>query len=378
MSQKVTVTVETMPAQPTAGCETGGVCLLLGENLGRALPAIGLGMASHDQELSVREVDLLRQLSLDHLRLDLHLQEPEYPRRLQRGMAVCASLGCRLELALFLAGDATAQLDRLAAYLRPRPPVARFLIFHDNEESTPGHWVRLARERLRGVAGGAEFAGGTNAYFCELNRSRPELEDMDAVAYSLNPQVHAFDETSMVETLATQGETVRSARLFCGDRRLIVSPITLRPRFNPSATAPEGERSAGELPPEVDPRQMSLFAACWTVGSIKYLAESGTAAITYYETTGWRGVMETEQGSPHPDRFPSEAGMVFPLYHVFADLAEWKRRPTRLSFHRSVRGGSLDRPGRWSGPYPDRQLDPPAAAGEAAGLPHGPRLRPSP
>ena len=25
-----------------------------------------------------------------------------------------------------------------------------------------------------------------------------------------------------------------------------------------------------------------------------------------------------------PDRFPSSPGSVFPLYHVFADLAEWK------------------------------------------------------
>jgi hypothetical protein len=34
-------------------------------------------------------------------------------------------------------------------------------------------------------------------------------------------------------------------------------------------------------------------------------------------------VLETAEGSP-PDRpFPSRPGVVFPLYHVFADLAEW-------------------------------------------------------
>jgi hypothetical protein len=95
----------------------------------------------------------------------------------------------------------------------------------------------------------------------------------------------------------------------------------LQPRFNPNATGPEPELAPGELPPQVDPRQFSLFGAGWTLGSIKYLAETGeVASITYYEPTGWRGVMETAQGSPLPEKFPSVAGGVFPLYHVLADV----------------------------------------------------------
>lgn len=200
----------------------------------------------------------------------------------------------------------------------------RVLVFHTAEESTAGCWVRLARERLRPIAREAAFAGGTNACFCELNRTRPEVAAMDAVAFSVNPQVHAFDELSLVETLATQGEVVRSARAFCGDRPLVVSPVTLKPRFNPVATGPDAAPTADELPPQVDPRQMSLFAAGWTVGSLKHLAEGGAASLTYYETTGWRGVLEAETGPARPARFPSAAGAVFPAYHMFADVADWK------------------------------------------------------
>jgi hypothetical protein len=70
---------------------------------------------------------------------------------------------------------------------------------------------------------------------------------------------------------------------------------------------------------------MSLFGAAWTVGSVKYLGESGAGVVTYYETTGWRGVMETESGSSVPQRFPAAPRQVFPLYHVLADLGEWER-----------------------------------------------------
>ncbi len=104
---------------------------------------------------------------------------------------------------------------------------------------------------------------------------------------------------------------------------MYVSPVTLKMRHNPYATGAIPPTPPGELPPEVDPRQMSLFAACWAVGSVRNLAQSGAAGITYFETTGWRGVMETARGSPAPDKFRSIPGAVFPVYHVLADIGEF-------------------------------------------------------
>jgi hypothetical protein len=68
---------------------------------------------------------------------------------------------------------------------------------------------------------------------------------------------------------------------------------------------------------------MSLFGAGWTAGSLKYLSESGVASVTYYETSGWRGVLEQDKGSREPALFHSIAGGVFPLYHVLANFGEF-------------------------------------------------------
>jgi len=43
--------------------------------------------------------------------------------------------------------------------------------------------------------------------------------------------------------------------------------------------------------------------------------------VTFFETSGWRGVLERDNGSPDA-RFPSRPGDVFPMYHVFRDIAE--------------------------------------------------------
>ena len=150
------------------------------------------------------------------------------------------------------------------------------------------------------------------------------MQTMDGITYTIIPQAHAFDVRSLAETLEAQGETVRSARAFAADRQVIVSPITLKRRYNPHATEVEAEKAPDELPDAVDPRQMSLFGAGWTAGSLKYLSESGATALTYYEAVGWRGLMERESGSSMAEHFPSAPEMVFPLYHVFADVAEWK------------------------------------------------------
>ncbi|MCS7221073.1 MAG: hypothetical protein RML36_02800 [Anaerolineae bacterium] len=289
------------------------------------LPSLGLGVASHGRPLNSREIERLRALHLSHLRVDLDLAGPGYEAALYQATAEAQALGVSLEIALFLSDEAERELKALSDLLaRIRPPVERWLVFHHREKSTSERWAILAREILSHYDATVPIGAGTNAYFAELNRSRPPIQSLDAVCYSINPQVHAFDNASLVENLEAQAATVESARQFCGDRPICITPVTLRPRFNPDATGPEPPLPTGELPRQVDVRQMSLFGAGWTLGSIKYLAESGVASITYYETTGWRGVMETEDGSPLPDKFRSLPGMVFPLYHVFADVGEFR------------------------------------------------------
>jgi len=290
-----------------------------------ALPQIGLGVASHGQPLSQTELARLRALHLAHLRVDLKLAQLDYAAGLRQATVEANALHVALEIALHLTADAVTELNTLATLIQEiKPPVARWLIFHVAEKSTTAQWVDLARAALTPLAPAAKFGAGTNVYFTELNRSRPPVSALDLVAYSINPQVHAVDNYSLMETLAAQAATITSTRQFIGELPLAISPVTLQPRVNPNATGPEAAPNSGELPAQVDVRQMALFGAAWTLGSLKYIAETGSvASVTYYETSGWRGVLETAQGSPLPDKFPSLAGGVFPLYHVLADVGEF-------------------------------------------------------
>ena len=348
IQQKITLSIEGNPPYLGACSSDIGATLHMGTSPAGRLPSIGLGVASHGEPLSDRQVARLRRLHPSHLRLDLDLTTGGYASALEWATDQVRTLGIALEVALTLSDEADQELTRFREMLeRVAPPVCRWLILHAREKSTPPHLARLAARYLSRQDPGAKIAIGTNLYFTELNRNRPALDAADLVCYSLNPQVHAFDNLSLVETLETQGVTVDSARQFCGKTPIVVSPITLKPRFNPNATQPDANPAPGELPQHVDPRQMSLLGAGWTLGSLKHLAQSGVHSATYYETTGWRGLLETDGGSPS-GRFRSLPGSAFPLYHVFAlvgEYAEGNVIPVTASSPLQVEGIALEKNG---------------------------------
>jgi len=353
ISQSVTLALNGDLPAPSAGQDAGELRFAVtGRGAASAVrvPRVGLGVASHGKALAAKEIERLRALNLSHLRVDLDLTSDGYEPDLRRAADEARALGVSLEMALTLSDDAAGELEAFRRVLEQvRPPVSTWLIFHAGEECTPERSVKAAREWLAGYEPRARFGAGAAAYFTELNRGRPDPAALDAVCYSLNPQVHAFDNASLVETLEGQAATVESARRFAGDLPVVVSPVTLMPRFNPNATGPEAQPPPGELPAQVDVRQMSLFGAAWTAGSLKALFESGVDSVTYYETAGWLGVMETESGSPSPTRFRSLPGCVFPMYHTFADVGEFAGGevvPTRSSDTLEVDGLAVFRDGR--------------------------------
>lgn len=247
----------------------------------------------------------LRLLRPDHLRVDCYLWGRNWEERLGEAAEAAREVGTSLEVALFLGPEPERELRRVHALCQQlEAPVARWLLLHRTEACTSPKWVGLAREILQQP--GAEFAAGTDGNFAEVNRNRPPGDADWLLCYPMNPQVHAFDSLTLVENLAAQAETVRTARSF-SKKEVVVSPITLLPRAAPSE---EGERrQAG-----ADPRQQSLFGAGWTLGSLAGLmGTEGVRSLTYYETSGRSGLM-SEDGAK-----------LFPIYHVFAGVAELER-----------------------------------------------------
>ncbi len=138
---------------------------------------------------------------------------------------------------------------------------------------------------------------GSNSNFAELNRHEPP-HSADFLVYAANPQVHAFDDESILETPAALGQTLLSARVLAGQRPIKVSPLSFQPRFNAVATSHDG------APADIDKRAPEPLGAAWALASVAALQMAGLGALagdslTLGETNGPRGVLD-ENGLPTP------------------------------------------------------------------------------
>lgn len=295
------------------------------------LPAIGSLLMPEHLPLSDREVELIRRLGLDHLRIDVYLEDGDWREWLRGAAAACASVDVLAELAVFVTDASEDELPALADELRRSAlAVARVLVFSEGRgfaigrRTTPARLMHGVRGHLGDVVGSAPFAGGTNQFYAEINRDFPERDGIDGAVYSINPQTHASDDRSVMENLQGQEDTVATTNHHLPGKSVHVTPVTLIGRFGPYPGGPPVE---GGLPGNVDVRQMSLLTAAWTVGTIRHFAQAGAASLTLFELVGWRGLVERDKGAPMAE-FPSVPGMVFPVYDVLAAIAPprgWER-----------------------------------------------------
>jgi hypothetical protein len=292
------------------------------------MPRLGLGCSL--EQIDERLSSLLMRLTPDHLRVDLRLAHTGWRDLFQSALQQAVLLRAALEIAVFLGDNSEEELAELREVTRVlEPRIVRWLIFHEQEKTTSSRWLKLARDYLKVLDPNIPIASGTNADFYQLNQFRLSTDQCDAICWSANPQVHAFDNASMVETLEAHRAPIESARAYFPEKPLIISPVTLRPRFNPVATGEETE-DAAQLPSSVDPRQMSLFCAGWTIGSINEFSAAGVDSLTYFETTGWKGLIESASGPLLPDLFFSFPYAAFPVYHILAEVLRFSGGAVQL------------------------------------------------
>lgn len=283
-------------------------------------PTFGVGLPDSFSAVDPVTETRLRSLSPHHLRLDLHSGAPDNAGRLQAARALAQRLDARLLIAAHLGGGDVSLFRELADTLRNIDPgTVRLLVLGGRSDKTtpPALWQQARTEFTDHPV---ELGVGTNADLYQLNQFPPPADGARFVAWSQNPQVHAFDILSLTETPAAVGDQLRTVRELFPEQELVVSPITLRPRFNAVATGEELPTPEDELPFSTDARQPTPFAAGWGLAMVGALLGGPTAWATLFETEGGRGLWERPEGPGLRHLFPSLPGGLYPLFHILAEI----------------------------------------------------------
>jgi hypothetical protein len=274
---------------------------------GHPLPEIGIAQSNEPAPLTPKEAEQLRTLPLRHLRADLFPGRSGWEEDLAKIFREHQQLGWPVELALHFGAHPGQEVQDFLQKQAEQPlKLIRIMVF-DASSLTTDQLLQQVIAPLKKALPGIPAGGGSDANFAKLNRNPPDASQLDFISFNICPQVHAFDELTLVENLEAQPQMVEDAR----DRfqkPVSVGAVTLKQRFNAVAT---DKNDPGHSRPETDPRQHTFFAAGWTLGSIRQLALAGTGTITYYETVGPRGILTRSEAPPGAT----------PLFHLFRELA---------------------------------------------------------
>jgi D-apionolactonase len=279
-------------------------------------PCIGVARSSRPEPLTAIEAGWLRELNFTHYHVSISLGKENWQEDFKKANAEAKALKLPLQVALRLSANEKAELEEFIMLCNDIFPfIEEVMIFKEQEPVTPPGFLEALLPILRDGLHHVKLGVGTREDFVEINRHRPSEPDADFITFSLNPQVHASDPQTLVENIEGQKYIFESLHSFIGDKSIYVGPVRLKPADR------DVYHAATDNPPaSMDPRQASLFAAGWTTGTIKVLAESGATAITLFETVGEQGLLFGDHKSLFPGSFDSEQSRVFPVYYLLREV----------------------------------------------------------
>ncbi|HLN73115.1 MAG TPA: hypothetical protein VK205_07450 [Prolixibacteraceae bacterium] len=337
VSQVIELTVETTGILPQTSSE---LSFTWDQSKTIPFPSLGTSVSSREERLTSSEINLLEKLPLKHLRVEIQMANIQFITAAEKAIDESERLGWPLFIVLYLSDNYQEEYIRFNILFKPyKDKVGWILPVGPNHLPLPAFddlYPQIKNDFPQTMVG-----TGVNAYFAELNRARPSIKKADFVSFTISPQVHAFDNASLIENLEAQGEVIHSAKSLFPHKPIFVSPVSLRQRFNVVATAAEPSPLPGQLPLSVDIRQRTNFAALWTLGSLKYLSQAGAQLITYYETVGWKGWIQGEQLPSEQTLFQAQANEIFPVYTVLKKLSGYTHMVHSVSSHPLIFDGLM-------------------------------------
>lgn len=244
------------------------------------MPLLGLVLPNEPGESDSDTALFLSGLPIDHFHAELDASSADFTNALVRAVQVSDAAGKRLIVSLrhakALPDSLPDEADEVYVWLLVPP-------------TTDGaRRIKAVLPHNSTVVGGASAAN-----FTELNRARPNSSPgaWDYTGFAGNPQVHAFDAVSILETPPTIATALQTARTFT-DASLCVGPLTFY-----------GSRQRD------DPRQKTAPAAVWYFAALTYAIYGGASVVTLCETVGPRGIVGND-------------GEAYPVYHLLHGFAE--------------------------------------------------------
>ncbi|PCJ96291.1 MAG: hypothetical protein COA50_07540 [Flavobacteriaceae bacterium] len=280
-----------------------------------------LGLEANTEYLGAYSLEKLKSLPLNHLRVEIRLSQSDWRLRLNQRLQQSRLLRLPIELVVYPYKN---NHRKLLCFPWQGLQISSIIILSEKEKVISRSNLKNPLNDFRKAFPNISIGTGTDFFFTELNRNRPDTEGLDFLSFSSNAQIHASDDLSIIETAQTYTDVLATAHTFAQGLPIHISPVTLKPRSNPNATVSislEQQRLN-----RIDIRQTKPLTALWFLTSLKHLAQDKATQVTFFQTLGEEGVLMADRRFAFTD-FSIKENELFPIFHAMELLgrySNWK------------------------------------------------------
>jgi D-apionolactonase len=240
-------------------------------------PALGLGWPDKQYNLNDDQLRGLKELDFDFYTVWLNMADPASGAAFSTCAAQIENLGARIRLTVLFSNEAEKDCEELVRWTeRCSSIIDCILVLSENSNTSSTHLMTRVYPFIKQRFPLIKIGYGTAANFAELNRNRPADVPFDYLQFGLNPQVHAFDERTILESLAAHRDIIRTVKLFAANSPVVVSPLS----FNSVYTECRSDK-----------RNHSWFQLYWYLQSMSAL--NGAEGIGFFSLDSEEGFFQS-------------------------------------------------------------------------------------
>ncbi|MDB2384195.1 hypothetical protein N9V95_00465, partial [bacterium] len=174
----------------------------------------------------------------------------------------------------------------------------------------------------------SRVGGGMLAYFTELNRKWPPIDNIDFIAHAYCPIVHAADDETIIQNLATLPLIAASVAEKARDLPYEIVSSLLSMRQNPyGASSVDNPANLRMAMAAADPRETGQFGGLWMLEVARRSAQGHTSLLTVGAMSGPSSIYSADR---EDGRLPSYAAVEGLIGLQGADLTTFESTKREL------------------------------------------------
>lgn len=197
---------------------------------------------------------------------------------------IAASLACPLRLELEVHNDPASEIAQASNSLEQHGlnfshvlacPAPYLKSYQPDAEWPDYEPLDTFYDRVRTAFPNSETGGGMLTYFTELNRKWPPLSSIDFIGHAYCPIVHAADDETVLQNVATLPLIARTIAETAPSLPYDIVSMQLSMRSNPYGAGPVPNTARQRLAmADADPREDGEFAGLWMLAIAKALGKT--------------------------------------------------------------------------------------------------------